>query len=254
MWNGNPQQSPTTNTQPQQVPQNDSRSELMSGSTVKPKPKFQVNDPAWKKMEGDSDAQEQYYLNLAQQSDGGALQRALQAASNSENIGLATLDGLSSQAEGLDRIDTNMESIHLQLDRGERQIKAIGLTGAAKNMVKGDTAHKQNRAVYKMAHNQQDHTLEIDDSYAKRYNSPTFNRQQQQNTPTNAAGIIKNKLNEQDAQLDQLSAKLANLQNIAGTAGNEVKRQNAQLDKINHRTEQAIHRTHDASYKMQRLM
>lgn len=160
-----------------------------------------------------------------------------------------TLEELAKQADGLDRIDRNVETVHLQLDRGNRQISAIGITGAAKNVVRGDTAHKQNRAVYNAYNNHQSHEVEVDTSFAKNYNT----RPNQSNS-SSSGNVLKDKLADQDRQLDELSATLANLQNIGGTIGKETNRQNAQLDKINHRTEEAIHRTHDASYRMQRLM
>mmetsp|Transcript_88819 Transcript_88819/g.133133 ORF Transcript_88819/g.133133 Transcript_88819/m.133133 type:complete len:152 (+) Transcript_88819:553-1008(+) len=118
-----------------------------------------------------------------------------------------------------------------------------------KNLARGDTAHKQNRAVYNAHNNAVNHQIAVDDSYAKNYGRGF---QSSQTAPT--SNVVKDKLSEQDRQLEELSANMARLQNIAGTAKNEVGRQNAQLDKLNHRTEQAIHRTHDSSYKMQRLM
>lgn len=227
------------------------RNELLSGATLSTNPQtFNPHDPRFNQTQGNSDAQQEYYLKLAQQVDSSALDQALQNARNCENIGMATLEELGSQADGLDRIDRNIESVHLQLDRGNRQISAIGITGAAKNVVRGDTAHKQNRAVYNAYNNNVSHQVEVDDSFAKKYNTQATN----QRGGGSGSSALKDKLAEQDRQLDELSSTLANLQNIGGTIGKETQRQNTQLDKINHRTEQAIHRTHDASYKMQRLM
>lgn len=242
MWNGDSQ-----NSSPVSSPSNQ-RNELMSGATISPNrgPSFNPNDP---KLTQGGAAQQQYYAQLAKGLDTSATQQALQSSRNCEEIGMATLEELGRQADGLDRINRNVETVHLQLDRGDRQIKAIGITGAAKNLARGDTAHKQNRAVYNAHNNAVNHQIAVDDSYAKNYGRGF---QSSQTAPT--SNVVKDKLSEQDRQLEELSANMARLQNIAGTAKNEVGRQNAQLDKLNHRTEQAIHRTHDSSYKMQRLM
>jgi len=237
------------------VPQVNPRQELMQGATTQ---KFQIpdaNSQHWNQLQSNKDAEADYYQQLANQVDTKSMDFALQRAQESEELGMASLTELVRQGDSLNRVERDVETIHLQLDRGDRQIRSIsGISGAVANVFTPDRAKKQQQRVYDAHHNTEARTVQVQQ----------FG---QQSIPTNgappprpseavkpAAQSVRDKLAEQDRQLEQLSASLGNLHNIAGTINVELASQNEQLDRVTRRTDQAIARTHESNYKMGRLM
>lgn len=154
----------------------------------------------------------------------------------------------------IDTVSTNVETIHLQLDRGDRQMRSIqGVTGSLSNFVTPDKAEKQNKMVYNMANNKVDRTLTPVLQEVPPGGSPQGTRYGSQHMAS-APATLKDQIAEQDAALDELSSMLGNLQSIARTTGTELDRQNQQLDTVNVRTQHAMQRTHDTNYRLQRMM
>ena len=235
----------------------DKRNELLAGATIQKPSMPAANDPHWNQLSTNKAQQDDYYLKLANQVNTSSFQNTLNVAQETEQLGMNTLGELARQGEALDSVETDLEKIHLQLDRGEDQLRSInGISGAVSNLVRGDGAHIQNRVVYNMNSNGP-RELTLETHHARPYNQqPAYGYNQPGSNQVYSPGqqSIKDKLAEQDRQLDALAGSLGNLQNIAGTMGTEVNRQNGQLDRINARTNEAVHRTHDANYRINRMM
>lgn len=216
-----------------------------------PPPVSRRNKPNydWKMLQSDEQARSEHYAKLSVDTQSSAL--ALQKAREALAIGNASLGTLSEQAVQIDNVERDVESMHVQLDRGNRHLRSIeGAFGTVSNLVTGD---KNDKNMYFYNSRDRDRSLE---GYSEEELLGGEGDRETMSRDSMAGGndSLKKQLAQQDKDLEELEKLMAGLNGIAGTMNTELTRQNEQLDRLNVRAAGAIDKTHKTNYRINKLL